>query len=407
MIHFKPSHRILLIAVILVAMVAISAYSLRPSDDPFQAEAIIGPPFPSLSYGIQTFLWWDGGSAGLQAAQVSRVLNFSYIKQTFPWNEIEPRQDEWDFTQSDRIVALAEEWQLSLIVRLSESPDWATTPPETITEAWVDAPPDDLADWADYCGHIAERYQGRITAYQVWNEPNLQREWGGWQPDPEAYVALLAACSDAIRAVDETAIIISAGLSPTGSGLPLAIPDDQYLDALYRHGFQTHIDVVGAHAPGFAPPAIGPDDAVANGSARWASFRRVEDLRKIMIRHGDAARQMAILEFGYTTDTQNPTYAWFAVTPDEQAQYTVAAYDYAIAHWRPWVGLMSLIYMPNPLWTEANEEWWWAIGTPDYRWRPIYFDLARMDKVCDDQTMPGWDIEWSEEEWDEYRSPCP
>ena len=71
------------------------------------------------------------------------------------------------------------------------------------------------------------------------------------------------------------------------------------------------------------------------------SFRRVEDLRKIMIANGDAARQMALLEVGWTTNQVHEAYAWYAVTEDEQAEYMREAYAYAAAHWRPWVGLMS------------------------------------------------------------------
>ena len=51
----------------------------------------------------------------------------------------------------------------------------------------------------DFCAAVAERYQERISAYQIWNEPNLSREWGDNRPDPAGYVDLLAACSGAIR----------------------------------------------------------------------------------------------------------------------------------------------------------------------------------------------------------------
>lgn len=402
----KPRTLTAIIGIILLSAVIIIIGLSNRETDPFAGDAVTHPPFEAITYSIQTFLWWDEGNAGLQAAMVNRVLNFSHVKQTFPWNELEPRQDEWDFTQSDRIVALAEEWEIDLIVRLGEAPEWAIEDAPESEDLVVDSPPANLADWAEYCATIGERYAGRIAAYQIWNEPNLRREWGGQAPNAADYVAMLVACSDAIREVDSEAILISAGLSPTGSSLPIAIPDDQYLDAMYQLNFQESIDVVGVHAPGFARPHIGPDDAVADGSSRWASFRRVEDLRKIMLRYDDAARQMAILEFGYTTDTNNPDYAWFAVSQDEQAQYVAEAYDYAIEHWRPWVGLMSLIYMPNPQWTDANEEWWWAIGTPDGGWRPVFFTLSQMDKYCGDKVVSGWREEWNEDEWHERRDTC-
>ena len=53
--------------------------------------------------------------------------------------------------------------------------------------------------WRAFCAAVAERYQGRVSAYQIWNEPNLSREWGDQIPDAARYVELLAVCSGAIR----------------------------------------------------------------------------------------------------------------------------------------------------------------------------------------------------------------
>jgi len=367
------------------------AQSLR-QNDPFLASAIPeDKPFPALTYGIQAFLWWDGGMGGFWLDS-TRILGFNTIKHIFPWQEMELKPGEWNFTAADRIVDMVEAKRMYLVVRLGETPHWALSDEQEARMSATnshDAPPDDLALFANYCGTLAERYAGRIRAYQIWNEPNLRREWGGLPPDPAAYVALLQACSQAIRAHDPQAILISAGLSPTGTHDDTAQPDDVYLDALYRLGFQEHIDVVGAHAPGFAPPSYGPDDAERDGRGRWATFRRVEDLRKIMIQHGDAARQMAILETGYTRDTRpDSPYNWFAVTEEEQARYLPEAYAYALEHWTPWVGLMSMIYFPKESWTPDNEEYWWAISTYPPGHLLAYYELARMKKVCDDYVIP-------------------
>jgi hypothetical protein len=176
---------------------------------------------------------------------------------------------------------------------------------------------------------------------------------------------------------------------------------------MYRAGVQAYVDVVGVHAPGFGPPDYGPDDAERDGRGRWASFRRVEDLRKIMLQHGDAARQMAVLEFGWTTDTINQDYAWFAVSEDEQAKYIIEAYQYANEHWRPWVGLMSLVYLPNPIWTASDEEWWWSITEPSGRLRRAFFSIVSMDRYCGDTIVKGWPPNTPEEVIREQRIICP
>ena len=66
---------------------------------------------------------------------------------------------------------------------------------------------------------------------------------------------------------------------------------------------------------------------------------------------------MAIVEFGYTTEQINPDYKWFRVTEAQQAEMLKRAYDYAIANWRPWVGLMALIYLPDSSWRQTDEEY--------------------------------------------------
>ena len=121
-------------------------------------------------------------------------------------------------------------------------------------------PPVDLQDFFDFCGVIADRYKGRVHAWQVWNEPNLSREWGDIAPDPAAYVELLAGCYAAIKAADPAAIVVSAGLAPTGTLPPAAMPDDDYLREMYAAGAAEHFDVLGLNAPGFkAAPEVSPD----------------------------------------------------------------------------------------------------------------------------------------------------
>jgi hypothetical protein len=377
------------IALAMTLLAVLWLFTHRPADDPFDDAAITNPPFTSLTYGIQAFLWWDDVTSGLHLDWV-QLLGFSHVKQTFAWQDIEPQRGEWHFERADAILAAAEQRSLKLVVRLSDAPAWVHPSLDSTTASYIDAPADNMEDWATFCGTVASRYPGRIAAYQIWNEPNLSREWGGKPPDAVGYVALLRACTQAIRAADPKAILISAGLAPTGQFDDLAHRDDRYLQAMYDAGFQQYIDVVGVHAPGFTAPNYGPDDAERDGKGRWATFRRVEDLRKIMIQNGDAARQIAILEVGWTTDPRKDKgYEWFAVDEHTQAQNLVAAYQWAAQHWRPWVGLMTTIYIAKPTWTPDDEEYWWAITKPDNTTREAFGALAQMPKYCGTIVVPA------------------
>jgi polysaccharide biosynthesis protein PslG len=357
--------------------------------DPFRGDAITNPPFTPLTYSIHTFLWWDRQASSLHL-EWARLMVFSHVKQIFPWEDMEKRQGEWDFFRADQVVDEIESKGLKLVIRLTDTPEWARTSVEGEKGVdFVDAPPDNLEDFATYCGTVAARYKGRVAAYQIWNEPNLAREWGNRPPNAAEYTALLKGCSDAIHAADPDAIRISAGLAPTATYDTTALPDDVYFQAMYDAGFQQYVDAVGMHAPGFSSPDLSLEQADQQGIAHWATFRRVEDLRRIMVANGDAAHQVAILEFGWTTDPRpDSDYHWFAVTEEEQAHNLVAAYQYAADHWRPWVGLMSAIYIGKPTWTPDDEEYWWSITTPQGN-RPAFIALSNMAKYCGDRTIPA------------------
>jgi hypothetical protein len=162
--------------------------------------------------------------------------------------------------------------------------------------------------------------------------------------------------------------VISAGLAPTGpADSTIAMPDDEFYQRMYDAVGAPYFDLLGVHAPGYGnPPERSPDETEAdpNWQGRWWTFRHVEDIRELMIANGDGDKQIAITEMGWTSDPVNPAYKWHAVTEEQKAAYLVRAYQYAKANWQPWIGLMSAVYIANPDWTEADEQYWWAITRP-------------------------------------------
>jgi hypothetical protein len=338
----------------------------------------------SPEYGMQAFLWWRPEVAS-RDVQIVRAAGFGWIKVNFGWREIELAKGQFDWAHTDHIVEMANAEGLDLLVRIDYQPRWAGGGYP------VSGPPDNPQDLADFLFALASRYKGRIRAYQVWNEPNLAREWGGKTPDPGAYVSLLQRCYAAIKRADPNAMVISAGLSPTGTWNAEARPDDWYLESMYvamGGSSRGYFDVLGVHGAGFlSPPETDPAVVEANpslGGHRSMAFRRVEDLRAIMVRYGDADKQIALLEFGWTSDPRpDSPYHWHAVSEEVKADYLVRAYQYAKANWSPWIGLMSLIYVSDPDWTPDHEQYWWAItdpGYPEFQPRAAYIALKAMPK---------------------------
>jgi hypothetical protein len=391
-----------LAAVVIVGVAPVTvpppAPTPRPSD--LGADLVRDPKLPSLGYGVHAFLWWNETTRA-RDLEFIRMMRFGYVKQIFGWKDIQPDPalpESW--THADAVMDEADYRGIKVVARLGKPPDWAIrqgTPAPG-------QPPFDEGAFGKFCGDLAARYKGRIVAYQVWNEPNLHREWLFHPPDAAAYVKVLAACNAAIKAADPAAVVITAGLAPTGTHSPQATPDDIYLLQMYAAGAANHYDVLGVNAPGLhLPPEAPPDDPRTDGQ-RWQVFRRVEDMRAIMVAQGEGHKQVAILETGWTTDTRetipgpdgtpipNP-YRWHAVSEADQARYLVAAYEYAGKHWRPWLSLMICIYLADPAWTPDNEEYWWALNDAGFntRLRPAFIDLANSARYLDDRVIPAID----------------
>ncbi len=346
----------------------------------------------SPEYGMQAFLWWRPETAD-RDLQLIQQAGFGWVKQTFAWREIEGAgKGVYDWGRTDRIVNQAEQYGLRILARVDSQPQWAGGGFPT------NGPPDKMQDFVDFLRALATRYKGRIHAYQIWNEPNLSREWANRPPNPAAYTNMLKKAFNAIKSVDPNALVITAGLAPTTRWDSVAMPDTEFVRGMYNAGVQGYFDALGVHAAGYkAPPETDPGQVASDVAyynqgdpncpgtrCRIYCFRHVEDLRQIMVNRGDSNKQIAIVEFGWTSDTRaGSPYAWHAVSEDQKADYLVRAYQYAKAHWSPWIGLMSLIYMPNPDWTQNNEQTWWSVIEPAYpelHLLPAYVRLKNMPK---------------------------
>jgi hypothetical protein len=345
---------------------------------------LVGGKLPSTDPAIHVFLWGNAGTTA-RDLKLAKDAGFHWVKQRFEWRNIEGKNKasfEWD--EPDRIVDAISQTGLQIIARVDNQPKWAAA-----SVTWPGSgPPDNPKDWSDYLSALATRYKGRIQAYEIWNEPNLDREWGNKKPDPAAYTSMLMSSYQAIKAADPQALVISAGMSPTATNDDHAMPDLDFIGAMYAAGAKDSFDLLGVHAAGFkAEPCADPGQVALSpeltnnnpGPAnlkRIYAFRHVEDVHDLMIQQGDTTKQIAILEMGWTTDARpGSQYAWFAVDRDQQAKNLVGAFTCARERWQPWLAFMTVIYIPDPSWNQQQEQYWWSITNPDGSPRPAYTAL--------------------------------
>jgi len=344
----------------------------------------------SPEYGMNVFLWGHARTTDRDLNKLKEA-GFGWHKTLFQWKHIEAQRGQFDWAEADRIVKTSNAAGVKVIARLDFQPDWAR--PDKV----FNGPPANYQDFGNFVYAFAQRYSsssvhGRVHAVQIWNEQNLNREWGN-APIDEAqaadYVRLLKTGYEAAKGADPAMIVITGGLAQTGTNNNDARPDDVYLQWMYDAGAKAYFDVLGSHGHGYkAPPTISPAEAASSsdwGGHRFFVFRRVEDMREIMVRNNDADKQIWLLEFGWTSDTVHEAYAWHRVTEDQKGEYLVGAYQWAAKNWSPWIGVMTLWTMPDPGWTQDREEYWWAIANPDGTNRPAFDRLVKARK---DGTLP-------------------
>ncbi len=255
---------------------------------------------------------------------------FQAVVQVFSWREIEPTRDEYHWEVIDQVVAGAAYYGLDLIVRLDQHPAWANS-----VDINLNGPPDRLADYGRFVGRVVNRYQGRIKAYIIWNEPNLALEWGARPPAPTAYVDLLKVGYEAVRANDPEALVVVAALAPTNGDGNRAMDDRAFLKAMYAAGAGAYFDVLGIHPYGFhLSPYAGRDEN--DGLV----FARLLEWREIMLAHGDEDKPVWITELGWTV-TDPPSQSGLAVSLQEQARYLGQALDRVRQEW-PWIELFTV-----------------------------------------------------------------
>jgi len=153
--------------------------------------------------GVNVSLEQYASEAELRSAlQLIRQAGFHWVRQRFPWSEIEPNPGTYAWEPWDRIVSAVQEEGLGLIAVLESSPRWAR--PDADADNPL-APPRALDDFGAFVAACARRFGGVIDYYQIWDQPNIAPHWGAGDVDPAAYVRMLRTGWQQVKANDDCA----------------------------------------------------------------------------------------------------------------------------------------------------------------------------------------------------------
>lgn len=266
-----------------------------------------------------------------------------------------------------------------------------------------------VAAFADAVEQLAQSHGDYIDAYEIGNEPNLDASYG-WAAPPIAadYQLLLCTAYARIKTADPTAVVVSAGLAPTGrvegnwnghNGHNGLYQDErEYLRELLAGGAGNCFDALGYHPYGYravfdAPPDVSSGDPDQNCSNGFC-FRGVEKIYEIMANEYSLGHKSVwATEFGWITHPpahclSDPGWGgrqWQIVSPEAQASNLVGAYQYADAHY-PWMGgmfLFNLNFNRAGYYPECEQMRFYSVAD-----RPAQAALTAMPKNIDDGSEP-------------------
>ncbi len=169
------------------------------------------------------------------------------VRTVFHWDTTQPKVDELNWTEPDRLVGLAATQDISLLPVVLGTPDWASDTP-----GLYGSTPRDPRDYAAFMRALVERYgpagafwderpelpRRPVRTWQIWNEPHLRFHWetegrrpGAWAGE---YARLLRAAYPAVKQADRGATVVLAGLADFAW---------KHLKRLNRHRIRGHFDV--------------------------------------------------------------------------------------------------------------------------------------------------------------------
>ncbi|MCY3658620.1 MAG: LysM peptidoglycan-binding domain-containing protein [Caldilineaceae bacterium] len=324
-------------------------------------------------------------------------LGFTWLKQQVRWKDMEPSRGNRQWVELDDLVDRANRANVHVLFSVVTAPAWAREPGADLSVA---GPPLDDQDFANYMGALASRYcNSSVKALEVWNEQNLNYEWGNKPINAAEYVQLLKETSATIRAACPSMLVVSGAPTPTGVRDPaVAIDDLEYLKQMIQLGMLNYVDAVGAHPSGYnvPPHATGQDycsiiagtgmtnfDAGCNNNNphRSFSFRSTMEEYRAAVAAVNPNIPIWPTEFGWAVATP-PGYPHYGYALDnsyqEQADWTVQAYQ-MMKNWG-WVGPSFLWNLNFRVVAHGTEREQWGIVNTDWSPLPAYQALKALPK---------------------------
>ncbi len=195
-------------------------------------------PIPTEYFGIHMHssnLPWPHAELNIGAVRLWDASGENPPHDDAQWAAINTAPGIYDWTTLDLHVERALAHGADIVFNLGRTPQWASARPDEFSPYGNGQAAEPLDDqyWRDWVTAVGTRYQGQITHWEIWNEPNYHWFWTG---NTVQLVSLAQQAHGILKSIDSSNLIISP--SPYDLG---------YLDEYLSHGGGDYADIIGYH----------------------------------------------------------------------------------------------------------------------------------------------------------------
>jgi hypothetical protein len=214
----------------------------------------------------------------------AQKLHARVVRVDFPWSEFEPTGASLDpraLARADRLLEDAAAAHIKVVATVASTPCWASSAPASVQSGCASGrnataqtwPPRDPATYAAFLSALVQRYGTKLTAIEVWNEPDQSNEDYFAGPNKaQNYARLLRAAYPAVKAANPGVLVLAGSL--VGS-------NGAFLRALYAAGIKGFYDGLSVHY-------------------YHLTLASLRSIREVQVANGDT-KQLWLDEFGWTS----------------------------------------------------------------------------------------------------------
>jgi hypothetical protein len=284
-----------------------------------------------------------------------KAAGITWVRIDMAWSSIEDTakgaRNTWYIGMMDFCIDQARARGIKVLVTLWMTPSWANAAAGPL------AAPTNPQDYADFARWAASYWRGRVSAWEVWNEPDPHQQF--FVGSTAQYAAVLKAAYPAFKAGDPNALVVLGGPSSN---------DDVWIRQLYVLGVKGSFDVLATHP--YQGVADAPPEQADDGNRWW--FTHLPAVRQVMLDYGDGDKPIWFTEFGWSAHANwSGVQNWQrGVTPQQQGDYFVRAIEYTQANYPYATAMFWYKERANPGGTNVHEEGY-ALLNADLSERPV------------------------------------